>query len=510
MNLRTQLSWLLDNLTTILAILGAIVFVAAVGTYLVLGQLNRVVIVLFAVAVGLWVYALLERPDQTAQTLTSRNVRYGSNTLVMSLAFVGIVALINMLASRYSTQLDLTQNQLYTLSPLSIQVESELKQPVHILAFYGPSDQGKAQLEDLLKEYTRHSNLVTYEFVDPQLKPGTARQYNVQFTGTTVLVSGDKQQSVTGGDEGSLTSALLKLERGAPNVAYYLTGHGELDFTTSTQDGATSAKSALEAQNYTLKSLNLTATGKVPSDASLVIVAGPTQPLAPQEVTALESYLDNGGKALILADRGDRAVLEPIAERYGVQIGDGIVVDPALSYPNDPVAPIIQSYQFSPVTKNLPQILLVDATSVTATSPAPAGVTVQPLAQTTDQSWLETDTKTIHYDPGVDPKGPLTVATSVTKSASDPKNETRIVFVGDVGFLANGTVQAAPTNTALLNNVADWLTSNEDLIQIQAKVPSDRTMTLTNVQLNLLLYGSAVFLPLLVLAGGLVVWWNRR
>jgi ABC-type uncharacterized transport system involved in gliding motility auxiliary subunit len=512
MSPRSILSNLIERLSTILAILGVLALVGAIGVYLVLGRLDRSVVVLLAIGLGLIVYAALERPESTAQALTSRGVRYGSNTLVMSGAFVGILALVNILGNRYSTRLDLTQNQLYTLSPLSLQVEKEIQQPVHALAFYSKGQGGQDTFEDLLKEYAAHSSMFTYEFVDPQLKPGVARQYKVQFPGTTVLVSGDKQQTVTGSDEGALTSGLLKLERTKAEVAYYLTGHGEVDFVGSTQDGGSTVKSSLESQNYTVKPLNLAATAKVPADASLLVIAGPTAPLLPDEVTSLETYLDNGGKGLFLVDKRQRTILEPIAERYGVEIGDGIVIDAAQSLPNDPLTPIISRYQSSPITKDLPELLFQAATSVSPLKTPPQGLQVQPLAQTTEDSWLETDTKQIHFDPDIDPRGPLTVAVSVTKAgaAANDASSLRVVFVGDVAFATNGVMQYGPGNGTLISNVANWLTSNEDLIQIQAKVATDRTLTLSSTQLNVLLYASAVFLPLLVLTAGALVWWKRR
>jgi len=365
MNLRATFSSILDRLATLIGILGVLALVGAIGAFLVLGRLDRIVIVLLAVGLGLIVYVALERPDATVQTLSSRGVRYGSNSLLMSVAFVGIIVLINVLGSRYSTRLDLTQNKLYTLSPLSVQVVHELKQPVHLIAFYSAQQGGKETLDDLLKEYVRNSSQVSYEFVDPQLKPGLARQYQVQFAGTTVLVSGDKQQSITGSDEGAITSAILKLQRTKTEIAYYLTGHGELDFTASAQTGASGVKTALEAQNFTVKPLNLGATSKVPTDASLLVVAGPTTPLLAEEISSLERYLDGGGKALILVDKRQRAGLEPIAERYGVEIGDGVVIEAAQSLPNDPLTPIITRFQASPITKDLPELLFQAATSVT-------------------------------------------------------------------------------------------------------------------------------------------------
>jgi ABC-type uncharacterized transport system involved in gliding motility auxiliary subunit len=304
----------------------------------------------------------------------------------------------------------------------------------------------------------------------------------------------------------------LKLERTKAEIAYYLTGHGEVDFAGSTPDSGSAVKSTLESQNYTVKPLNLAATSKIPTDASLLVIAGPTAPLLPDEVTALEAYLDNGGKALFLVDKRQRPILEPIAERYGVEIGNGIVIDAAQSLPNDPLTPIISNYQSSPITKDLPELLFQAATSVSPLKTLPQGLQVQPLAQTTADSWLETDTKQIHFDPDVDPRGPLTVAVSVTKAgaAANDASSLRIVFVGDVAFATNSVMQYGPGNGTLVSNVTNWLTSNEDLIQIQAKVPTDRTLTLSSTQLNVLLYGSAVFLPLVVLTIGALVWWRRR
>jgi ABC-type uncharacterized transport system involved in gliding motility auxiliary subunit len=512
MNLRTNLVNAVDRLGTALGFLGALCLFAALGWYLVQGQLDRPVVVLLAVGLGLIVYAALERPENTAQTLSSRGVRYGSNTLLMSVAFVGIVILINILGNRFSTRLDLTQNQIYSLSPLSIQVLQELQQPVHVYSFYSAQAGGKGPIEDLFKEYARHSSQFTYEFVDIQVAPGIARKYNVQFPGTSVLTSGDKQQTITGSDEGAITSGLLKLSRTKAEVAYYLTGHGEVDFTASTPDGASGVKTALEAQNYTVKPLNLGTASKVPADTSLLIIAGPTAPFLPEELTTLESYLDGGGKALILVDQRQQKLLEPLAERYGVQIGNGVVIDPVSSYQGDVLSPLIGQYQSSPITKDLPELLFQAATSVTPMQTPPAGLQTQPLAQTSQESWLETDTKTAHFDPGVDPRGPLTVAVSVTKAgaAANDASAMRLVFVGDVAFAVNGVTQVGPGNSILVSNVANWLTSNEDLIQIQAKVPTDRTLVLSGTKQNILMLGSIAVPVLLVLGIGSFVLWRRR
>jgi len=218
-------------------------------------------------------------------------------------------------------------------------------------------------------------------------------------------------------------------------------------------------------------------------------------------------------------DKRQFNVLGPLAKKYGVDIGNGVVIDQGLSMPNDPTTPLIGQYQFSPITKDLPTLVLPSATSITPTSKPPAGLQIQPLAQTTAQSWLETS-NVAHYDPGVDPRGPLDVVVSVEKSSSDPsstasQSSMRVVFIGDVAFAMNGLSQLAngdlpPGNKELLTNSVNWLTANNDLIQIQAKPPSNQSLILSNTQVNVLLFGSAVFLPLVVLGVGALVWWNRR
>src|SRR5262249_31098728 len=192
--------------------------------------------------------------------------------------------------------------------------------------------------------------------------------------------------------------------------------------------------------------------------------------------------------------------------------------------------PRVPQFQIGPITSGLPELLFQTATSVSPMKTPPAGIQVQPLAETTADAWLNTDLKTIHYQQGVDPKGPLPVAVSVTRTTppatpaatpaaaagtptptSGPKaSDMRIVFVGDVAFATNPALPVAGGNKSLLTNSVNWLTENVDLIQIPPKVPTDRMLILSSTQLNVLLYGSAVFIPLVVLAAGIAVWWSRR
>ncbi len=78
---------------------------------------------------------LFAKFSSVREAVTSRGARYGSNTLLITVAFIGIVALINFLAIRYNYRFDTTENKTFTLSPLTVATLQELKEPINIYAF---------------------------------------------------------------------------------------------------------------------------------------------------------------------------------------------------------------------------------------------------------------------------------------------------------------------------------------------------------------------------------------
>src|SRR5512143_3493672 len=132
-----------------LALLAAL---AAISLYIIQREWNLYLqISLGLVLDGLAIYALLD-PDRVRMALTGRQARYGSNTLVMSLAFVGILVVVNYVGYKNTVRKDLTEGQQNTLAPETIDTLNKLPQPVEALAFYSQrvasqSDTAKKLLE---------------------------------------------------------------------------------------------------------------------------------------------------------------------------------------------------------------------------------------------------------------------------------------------------------------------------------------------------------------------------
>ncbi len=466
-------------------------------------------------------YALL-RPREVVAALTGRQARYGGNALLLSVAFLGILVTVNFLSSRYHKRFDLTASKQYTLSQQTIQVLRSLKEPVKVTGFFTAGDPRQTDVEDLLKEYAYHSDKFTYEFVDPEQHPGEARRLGVTSYGVLVFQRGDKRQETFGLDEEDLTSALLRVSRDEQKVVYFTTGHKERDPKSFQPTDYGNIGRLLQKDNYKVELLNLaTVTDTIPSDAAAIVVASPRIPFAPEEVDRLAKWLDNGGRLMILADpptatEGEDPMdgFADILKEHGLRLRKDVALDPANSFFGDIASPLVTRFRFSSITKDLAGLTTFFplARTIEQLDPKPEDVTITPLIETSRDSWGETDlaNQRARYDEGEDVRGPLVLGVMV----ENQEKGSRLVIFGDADFVSNNvlnSVRGAFGNADLFRNSVNWLTEEEALIAIAPKPPDVRTMRpLTPAQQNLVFYGTAVFLPLAILALGGAVWWGRR
>ncbi len=315
----------------------------------------------------------------------------------------------------------------------------------------------------------------------------------------------------------NLTSAILKVSRAEQKVIYFLSGNGERAVDSSNQDGYGQAKQVLEKDNYQIKTTLLVVTPTVPADCALLVIAGPTKPLLDQEIKAINTYLDKGGKLLYLTDPETTSGLEAgVLSKLGVQVRNDIIIDPASSLLGDVASPLISSFRWSPITKDLKAAAFFpQSRSLLATTQAPEGVTLNPFADTSADSWGETDlvNRQVSFDAAKDAKGPLTVGLSAEVehklNGVTTAPTARLVVFGDSDFGSNLFLSTGG-NRDLFANAVNWLTEEESLISIRAKAPTDRSMFMTNSEQILSLITSVVLLPLGVLMAGAIVWWRRR
>jgi ABC-type uncharacterized transport system involved in gliding motility auxiliary subunit len=492
---------------------------------------------------------------QEARGRWARLARYGSNAVVLSLATIGIVIMVNVLAARYYRRFDVTQARLHSLSPQSLQVLSELEDgpegEIEVIGFY-PDGRNQRDFERWLDEYRSHTKAIHYRTVDPIRQPGEAERLGWDVYGAGLLVRrGDRSQQVLYPDEQDITSALLKTSRTGPKVVYFLSGHNERSPIDYDGGGYGNVAALLESNNLQVRSLNLAVTGSVPDDAALLVIAGPRTPFLPGEEQQVQAYLLAGGKALILVDpapaeRAGATSINNVLKPWRVGFGSETVVDPEQSLGGDPLTPALTGYGFHQITKDLANTLIalplaapIQLSDVPAPGAPGAGAPIpglpeeearySVLAATSEGSWGESNVQEepLQYDEGADSIGPLIVAAAIKEPvlseseepvlsggegtpATTGKTTTRLVLIGDSDLARNDVLAQIPNGQYLLLNAANWLAEEEALIAIGPKTNLPQNIRLNRIQETAVSLVTLALIPAAIALAGFAVWFRRQ
>lgn len=497
--------------------LALVAALASIGIYIVQQQFDLILeISLGLVIIGLAIFAILD-PQRVREALTGRQARYGSNTLVMSLAFIGILVVINFIGFTNTKRWDLTANQANTLSPETLDALSKLPQKVTALAFY-TSRMPTSTAQALLENYKANSNgKFDYKFIDPDQDPVAAQNAKVQTDGTIVLQMGSSMQPADSADEQGITTAMIRLISPGKRVVYFLTGHGEHDPTSTGDNSFSKVKSTLVSKNYTVNQLNLLVDKKIPDDALAIIIAGPQKPLSSDEVTLLKNYVDKGGSLVVMEDPtlvtqfgdSDDPLADYLKASWGITLGKDIVIDQSS---NSPYFAIAANYANHLITQKLQGMVTVFPYARSVQTDPVNNVTQTTLITTGQQSWAETNLTELKTnnnatpDQGADFIGSVPLAVAATNSSTS----SRIVVIGNSTFAIDSNYDAYGNGDFLINSI-DWAAKQDTLINLTPKTQTTQVVVPPmKSSVNLIFLGSVIAMPGIVILSGILVWIQRR
>jgi ABC-type uncharacterized transport system involved in gliding motility auxiliary subunit len=515
-------------------VLGLVLIASALISYFIRGNWTYYQTGVVVAGALLVVVALILKAGEIRTGLGRRSTKFGINSGISVLLFVGVLALVNYLGEQNQKRVDMTTERLHSLGDESVKVLAELKENVQVKAFFPLPEE--PQLRDLLELYSHENDNIGLEFIDPDKQPLLAKKYEVSqygrrvnpFTGqqtsfgTVILEKADgrverieKQDDVT---EEDVTNALLKLVKGQEKTVYFVEGHGEKAIDSTENTGYQVANTALTRDRYAVKTLNLVREEKVPADASVVVMAGPVREPLPQEMEKLEAYLNEGGSVLLMLDPPPSgASLMDFTQKWSVDIGNNRVIDLSTAgqlLGGGPASPLVTRYPDHKIVERFNLMTFYPlARSVTPAKEPAAGLTVEPLIETADESWgwhdlAATEVEVGAFDPKVDIKGPVPIAAVVSKDIADGKTARLAVF-GDSDFARND-VFAALGNGNLFVNTVKWLARDENFISIKTKSPADRPLTLSESAGRTVGILLVFIFPGAVLFSGILVWMKRR
>lgn len=263
---------------------------------------------------------------------------------------IAIVFFMNIISNSFFHRFDLTQDHRYTLSPTTLKIIKEVKNPLSIKVYLQgelPAEFKRLQLESkqLLEEFQAYNSNIIIEFVDPlenkdesmdkikelyrkgltpinitvddkgkqsqsMVFPWAIAVYNnkevnipllknIMGTNTTQKVIGSVQHL-----EYSITDGINKVSIGKQKKVAIIKGNGELPERNI-------AKFLMQVREsyfigpFTLDSVakNPTATLKSLQNYDLAVIAKPTEAFTDKEKLVLDQFIINGGKTLWLIEQ---------------------------------------------------------------------------------------------------------------------------------------------------------------------------------------------------------------
>lgn len=469
----------------------------------------------------------------------SQRTTAGANVgVTIILAFI-LFGMVNYLAARHYQRFDLTKIKIYSLSDQTKAILGDLGQPVLITVFLQPTHDLFPPIRELLQEYRYHGRKnIEVEFIDPARDYARAKllaeKYKIDEMNLVIFESGEKNkyartqeiaeyeyQGFLGAapklkafkGEEAFTSAILSVTEERRPLIYFVTGHGEKEIQQSETQGYSQAGQLLERANFEVQELTLLREEEIPQGADLIVIAGPSVSLAEMEIKELGSFLDAGGKLLLLIDPLAEPGLGEFLKRRGIELGSDIVVDPAKRLPFVSAANVfITEYGAHAITEKIQGLatLFPLVRTVTPAEEIPAGITVTELSKTTASGWGETKTSEteFQFNEGEDKKGPVSVAVAMEQEL-DQKKSARMVVIGDSDFIANSQLGNLGNKDFFLN-IVHWLAQQEKKISIGPKVPEQIHLNLSASQMGMLQLQVMVLMPFSVLLLGGAVLWRRR
>ena len=465
-------------------------------------------------------------------------LKHGSYSIAMTALVIAIVVILNLviqeIPSKYR-EFDLSSQKLYTIGEQTEKILKNLKTDVNL--YYIDQDGTESNdIEKLLEKYEEGSKHIKVEKKDPAVYPKFASQYtSEQLSNNSIIVEcGEKNkvvdyqdmyettvnyqtysQQVTGFDgEGQLTSAINYVVSEDMPVLYTLTGHDELSMSES-------MKETIQKSNIEIRDLNLLTEEAVPEDTECLFIFSPKTDIAEDEAKKIISYLENGGKAIILSDYTEIEMpnFNSVLENYGVQPENGIILegdqDHYIAQNQYYLLPNIESHEInSNLSSKSKYVLTALSPGIKSLENVRDTIKIDSILTTSDSAYQKTDLEnmeTTEKEDG-DLEGPFPLAVSITEDLGDDKKTQIVYFASSAIFNDQMNATVSGVNYELLSSSLSWLcgTEADSSISIPSKSYDMTALMVPSSDASFWSIFVTAVVPVTILLVGFGIWLKRR
>lgn len=461
--------------------------------------------------------------------------------IILFLIFIGINIFISKLDI---SDIDITKNQLFTLSETSKkqikEIEEEIK--IYLIGF-----NENTSLIDLVKQYTKTNEKIQSEAIENITDRADLKsKYGITDETQVIIIETKENSKILTIDElytydyttyrqmdiseEKITNAILDLTKTERPKIYFLTGHNEYSII----NGLTMLSAYLQNEINEVETLDLLVKGDVPEDASLLVIASPEKDFMENEVEILTTYINKGGKILWMNDpkfaENSYPNMQKILDQFGITFEEGIILEQnenkmALQAPNY----IIPEIATTNATKDIATdggILFVNATKISLKTDEELealNVTPQTILSSSEASLFRKEVNnTSSYKISSDEEGKFTLGVKLTKEIKkdeegENKKQATLYAISNNFFVSDYPVTIGSSSVYpitfynnkdyILNTIAE-LTENENGISIR-KDTGVITYTVTEAQDKIIKISITAF-PTIIIIIGIIVWLYRK
>ncbi len=422
----------------LLFLLGIFLLFIGIVTIQIINSSSAVIVTTIVIGIGCIIASLVLFVSTSKGFWQMRYTEVATNGIVSATSIVLIIILINFLAIKYPLKIDLTENQLFTLSPQTQQLVKNLPAPLQVYVFDRPINEIDKQI---LEDYQAINNLFEYQFVDPQVDISLAQKFNVTRNGDVYLeyenrsklvqiVSAENRLS-----EVKLTEAIAFIQKENQATISILQGNGEPLLQQGGETSFAQLVESLSQRGYIVEPLNLTTSPLVPPTTNILLVSDGEGQLSQVQKEKIEQYIDRGGNLLLMSNAQSTNSLGDILNQWGINLNDSLAIDSSGTgdvFGFGPSISIILNYNDHPITTGFDEGLVILPWAKPIITTAMANIETTPLLITTNQSWGETDLEeqNVEFNPTEDIPPPLVLAvasvkTKTEESTSTPENQSQ-------------------------------------------------------------------------------------
>ncbi len=460
--------------------------------------------------------------------VVGRRGRKKFSTLLCLIILAAVLIGANIGVEKSKVKVDVTQNQIFTISEQSKKIAKNLDKDVTIHFLCRKSDVEHSYLE-IVEQLEAASDHIFIDYKDPARYPNFGAEYVAETdaiaAGDVIITCGEKGRylsqdtfvSYTYDDDGDyepllnvepqIVSGINSVISEKTPIIYALTGHGELEFDTE-------FRASVEQDNFTFKELNLLIDGAIPKDCEILLIDAPISDLSSEDADLITEYVKNGGKLFYVCNTDPTADSMPrfdaILKNYGVNVAEGVVVETDSNmFMQDYPTYLLPKLEESGITTSLLGNNMFVLTPVSKGLILDADKAVSLLSTSANAfAKVNTESETTEFEEGdVTNPGGFSVAARVDNAAGEPQ---MIVFGCPSAILGQIDTYVSGGNSDFISNCFNTLASQEDKVALKAKALVNNTAAYSNTMVTVISFMAVIGLPGILLMFGIMVTLRRK